>query len=74
MAPVDLQDLLADNLTAHVIKTSTHNVQNERVKELISKLIQHLHDYVRDVQLKPDEWEEAIKYLTQVSRLGLTTL
>lgn len=66
MAPADLEDLLPDNLTPHVIKTSTQNVKDERVKELISKLIKHLHDYTREVQLKPYEWEAAVQYLTKV--------
>ncbi|KAH8817323.1 Intradiol ring-cleavage dioxygenase [Xylogone sp. PMI_703] len=68
MASSDLEDLLANNLTPHVIKTSTQNVKDERVKELISKLIQHLHDYTREVQLKPHEWEAAVHYLTNVGQ------
>lgn len=61
-----LQDLTAENLTRHVIKTCTSNVSNERTTELISGLIQHLHDYVREVQLKPGEWEAGWQYLTEV--------
>ncbi|GAD93001.1 catechol dioxygenase [Paecilomyces variotii No. 5] len=68
MAPAELEDLLADNLTPHVIKTSTQNVKDARIKELISKLIQHLHDYTREVQLKPHEWEAAIQYLTNIGQ------
>lgn len=41
MAPADLEDLLADNLTPHVMKTSTQNVKDTRLKELILKLIQY---------------------------------
>jgi hydroxyquinol 1,2-dioxygenase len=66
MSRFDFIDLLSDNLTAHVIKTSTENVKDARVKELLSGLIQHLHDYTREVQLKPHEWEAAMHYLAQV--------
>ena len=61
-----IEDLTADNLTQHVIKTCTINASHERTKELVSGLIQHLHDYVREVNLKPGEWETGWQYLTQV--------
>ncbi len=61
-----LDDLTADNLTQHVIQTCTKNATNERTKVLISGLIQHVHQYVREVQLKPGEWELGWKYLTEV--------
>ncbi|KAB5578070.1 Intradiol ring-cleavage dioxygenase [Coniochaeta sp. 2T2.1] len=64
----DLEDLTADRLTPHVIKTSVQNVSNERTKVLITKLIEHLHDYVRDVDLKPDEWLTAARFLTEVGQ------
>jgi hydroxyquinol 1,2-dioxygenase len=67
MAPAKIEDLTADNLTAHVIRTSTQNVEDKRIKELISKLIQCLHDYTREVHLKPGEWEAGLRYLTEVS-------
>jgi ribosomal protein S15P/S13E len=69
----DLEDLTADYLTQHVIKTCTQNVQNERTRDLISGLIQHLHDYVREVKLKPGEWETGVQYLTKVRQMKYHT-
>ncbi|QYT01906.1 INTRADIOL_DIOXYGENAS domain-containing protein [Trichoderma simmonsii] len=63
-----VEELTAENLTPHVIKVSTENVKNERLVELVTGLIQHLHDYVKEVQLKPTEWEAAVQYLTQVGQ------
>lgn len=63
-----LDELTAEALTPHVIKVSTENVKNERLVELVTGLIQHLHDYVKEVQLKPTEWEAAVQYLTQVRK------
>ncbi|KAJ4854707.1 dioxygenase domain-containing protein [Trichoderma breve] len=63
-----LEELTAENLTPHVIKVSTENVKSERLVELVTGLIQHLHDYVKEVQLKPTEWEAAVQYLTQVGQ------
>lgn len=65
-----IEDLTADNLTEHVIKTCTVNTPNERTKELVSGLIRHAHEYVREVKLKPGEWETGWQYLTQVSRMS----
>jgi hypothetical protein len=63
-----LEDLTIDNITSHVIHMSTQ-IDDARVKHLTTKLIQYLHDYVRDVQLQTDEWEVAWKFLTQVHLL-----
>jgi hypothetical protein len=60
------EDLTAENLTQHVIKTCTENLSHERTGVLIAGLIRHLHDYVREVQLKPGEWEAGWQYLTEV--------
>lgn len=68
MVSTQYEELTAENLTSHVIKVSTAQVKDERLVELLTSLIQHLHDYVREVQLKPTEWERAIQYLTQVCR------
>lgn len=61
----ELKDISAENLTQHVIKIST-NVDNERIKFLFSRLIQHAHDFVREVELQRDEWEAAWQFLTDV--------
>ncbi|KIW53102.1 hypothetical protein PV05_08698 [Exophiala xenobiotica] len=62
------EDLTAENLTQHVIKTCTENVSHERTAVLIAGLIQHLHDYVREVQLRPGEWEAGWQYLTETGQ------
>ena len=61
----ELQDISAENLTSHVIDIST-KISDERVKYIFTKLIQHAHDFVRDVDLQKDEWEAAWQFLTDV--------
>ncbi|KAF2095113.1 aromatic compound dioxygenase [Rhizodiscina lignyota] len=63
-----LEDLTADNLTQHVINICTRNAPDDRTKELVSGLIQHLHDYVREVRLRTGEWETGWQYLTEVGQ------
>lgn len=61
----ELKDISPENLTQHVIKISS-NVSNERIKFLFSRLIQHAHDFIREVELQRDEWEAAWQFLTDV--------
>ncbi len=42
---------------------------NSRLKQLAGGLIRHIHDYVREVQLAPEEWLYAIEFLTDVGKL-----
>lgn len=39
-----------------------------RFGEIMTSLITHLHDYVKDVQLTQDEWETAIDFLTRTGK------
>ncbi|MEK9719469.1 MAG: dioxygenase, partial [Quisquiliibacterium sp.] len=38
--------------------------QDPRFKQVMSSLVRHLHDFVREVELTEAEWEEAIRFLT----------
>ena len=35
-----------------------------RFKQVMTSLVRHLHDFARDVDLKGDEWFQAIEFLT----------
>ncbi|SFM04761.1 dioxygenase [Variovorax sp. OV329] len=51
------------SLTKEVLAT-LEGCKDERFRFLMSELIQHLHDYVRKVDLKPEEWMAALQFLT----------
>ena len=55
-----------DNLTEAVI--ARLNTHNSRTKEVITKLIQHLHAFVKDVEPSGDEWSKAIDFLTRTGQ------
>jgi hydroxyquinol 1,2-dioxygenase len=42
------------------------NTADPRLKLIMERLIRHLHDFVREVELTPDEWLAAIRFLTAV--------
>ncbi|OAL22504.1 hypothetical protein AYO22_07062 [Fonsecaea multimorphosa] len=60
-------DLTIENLTPHVIKLGS-NINDERLKFVVAKLIQYSHDFVRDTKLTTAEWESAWQYLTEVGQ------
>jgi len=41
---------------------------NPRLKQIMDSLVRHLHDFAREVDLKPEEWLEGIKFLTAVGQ------
>ncbi|RMZ79711.1 hypothetical protein DV738_g3147, partial [Chaetothyriales sp. CBS 135597] len=48
------------NFTRNVIAAAGPNA-HPRVKEVVSSLIRHLHDWAREIDLTADEWMEGVK-------------
>ena len=44
------------------------NAKDARFKRVMTSLIRHLHDFVRDVDLTEDEWMAAIEFLTDTGK------
>jgi catechol 1,2-dioxygenase len=40
-----------------------------RLREIMTSLVKHLHEFVRDVELTEAEWEVAISFLTQTGQI-----
>jgi len=45
------------------------NTPDPRLKKIITCLVRHLHDFVREVDLTFDEWLYAIRFLTRTGRI-----
>ncbi|MGF6722054.1 protocatechuate 3,4-dioxygenase beta subunit [Paraburkholderia sp. GAS41] len=43
-----------------------------RIREVMTSLVTHLHAFVKDVQLTPQEWDVAIDYLTRTGQICTT--
>jgi len=54
---------IAQDLTANVI-ASGEGASSERLRFLYIKLVEHLHAFVREVELTPEEWLAGIRFLT----------
>ncbi|MDO5058116.1 MAG: intradiol ring-cleavage dioxygenase [Lautropia sp.] len=55
-------------LTAAVL-ARLDGCDDPRLREIMSSLIGHLHDFVRDVEPTPAEWFEAIRFLTDTGHM-----
>jgi hydroxyquinol 1,2-dioxygenase len=45
------------------------NCENPRLKEVLSSLVTHLHDFVRETRLTEDEWMQGIRFLTDTGHM-----
>jgi hydroxyquinol 1,2-dioxygenase len=61
------------NLDQHTITESAlerlSKCDNPRLKEVMTALIRHVHDFAREVNLTPDEWMKGIEFLTEVGHI-----
>lgn len=55
-------------ITANALR-SLENVQNPRLKRIMTSLITHLHAFVRDVELTEEEWFQGIQFLTRTGQM-----
>ena len=55
------------NLTEAVLARIRSDA-DPRMAEVMTALIRHLHDFVREVKLTPAEWSEGVKFVTELGR------
>lgn len=65
-------NLTEQTLTAAVQQTF-HNSAEPRFREVFDCLIQHLHDFAREVRLTGDEWFTAIDFLERTGKISTPT-
>jgi hydroxyquinol 1,2-dioxygenase len=52
------------NITAEVCRRIA-SAPNFRLREILTGLVQHLHDFAREVKLTESEWMAGIEFLTR---------
>jgi len=57
----------SENLTQAVIERIRPDAE-PRIRHVMEALIRHVHDFVREVELTPEEWETGIAFLTEIGR------
>jgi catechol 1,2-dioxygenase len=57
------------NFTQHVID-SIGPTCTPRMKEVMSCLIKHVHDFARETELSVDEWMQGVELLNQAGKMS----
>jgi len=63
----DVSDITPETITENVRKINA-NCPNPRLKFLLSNLVGHLHDFVRETDLTTEEWMQSIQFLTATGK------
>lgn len=60
-----MKELDPQNVTEVVIDQMS-STPDRRLREIVDSLVKHLHDFVREVKLTPEELSEGLRFLTDV--------
>jgi protocatechuate 3,4-dioxygenase beta subunit len=63
-------ELFSEERSAEVVAASFDGAADPRVRQVMTSLVRHLHDFVKDVQLTEEEWGTAIGFLTRTGQLS----
>ncbi|KAF1836356.1 aromatic compound dioxygenase [Decorospora gaudefroyi] len=66
------QDRFDPNFTDAVINAIGPNVP-ERTRFVMGKLIRHLHDFIREVELTNEEWFEGVRFVNSIGKTTTNT-
>ena len=63
-----MSDNTEEQMTRNVLESIAHT-PNPRLKAVMTSLIQHLHAFIREVDLTEQEWLAAIQFLTRTGQM-----
>lgn len=61
-------ELFSEERSAEVVAGSFAGTPDPRLRQVMTSLVRHLHDFVKDVELTEAEWETAIGFLTDTGQ------
>ncbi|MEU5696168.1 dioxygenase [Actinosynnema sp. NPDC020468] len=62
--PAATSGLFGEERSAEVVAASFAGTRDPRLRRVLTSLVRHLHDFVKDVELTDEEWSAAIGFLT----------
>lgn len=62
-----MREVNYDTIT-EVVLESLRDTPDPRLKQIVCGLVQHLHDFAREIKLTESEWEAGIGFLTRVGQ------
>jgi protocatechuate 3,4-dioxygenase beta subunit len=64
------RQLFSEEGSAEVVAASFENTPDERLKQVMTSLVRHVHDFVKDVELTEEEWGFAVDFLTRTGHMS----
>ncbi|WP_433260910.1 dioxygenase [Actinosynnema sp. CS-041913] len=65
---VPASELFSEERSAEVVAASFAGTRDARLRRVLTSLVRHLHDFIKDVELTDEEWAAAIEFLTATGR------
>jgi len=62
------RELFSEERSSEVVAASFAGTTDPRLQTVLTSLVRHLHDFVKDVELTEDEWGAAIGFLTETGQ------
>ncbi|MEV0675460.1 dioxygenase [Actinosynnema sp. NPDC050436] len=70
---VPASELFSEERSAEVVAASFAGTRDPRLHRVLTSLVRHLHDFVKDVELTDEEWAAAIGFLTATGQTCTAT-
>ena len=64
------RQLFTEEGSAEVVAASFANTPDPRLRQVLTSLVQHMHAFVKDVELTEEEWGVAIDFLTRTGHMS----
>jgi len=64
-----MKNITRSNLT-DTVKSSFSNIDDERLKHLVNRLVHHLHAFATETHLTHDEWREGIAFMHRAAEIS----
>src|SRR3954454_12090032 len=64
------RELFSEERSAEVVTASFEETPDPRLKQIMTSLVRHLHDFVKDVELTEEEWGVAVDFLTRTGHMS----
>lgn len=64
-----MAEFFTEETSVAVVNARMGDQSNPRLKTVMAALVQHLHEFIKDVHLTQQEWELAIQFLTKTGQI-----
>jgi protocatechuate 3,4-dioxygenase beta subunit len=62
------RELFSEERSAQVVAASFADTPDPRLRQIMTSLVEHLHAFVKDVELTEEEWAAGIQFLTRTGQ------